>query len=130
VNDLPDLYNLAAKVERLRDADTFELTVSLGYDLVQRTHVVRPKDIDAAETWRPDTEEEREIGEAQTEWAEEWFETAREEYDGTHPLIFDSQEWKTDGWERSLGYVYRRSDGAEYTEDFLEEWGEEYRYER
>jgi hypothetical protein len=127
--DSSDLYNLAARLERIRDADTFEFSVDLGYDLEQQEHVIRPLEIDAAETWRPDTEEEREIGEAQTQWAKEWFNTAQREYDGDYPLVFDSVEWQTDGWERSLGYIYRRSDGNEYTEDFIDEWGDEYLYE-
>lgn len=121
-NELPERYNLGARIEDVIDGDTVRITAEFPFGLMQMGLTIRFSDIDAAETYT-------ESGPDHTEFAEEWFATAEREHDGLWPLIFDSQEWDTGGFGRPLGYLYRRSDGAEYNEDFLEAWGEEYRYQ-
>lgn len=64
-------------VTRVVDADTYDITVDLGFDISQNTRfrlVALGRDFDAPETWRPQYESERIHGEAANTLARELVE--------------------------------------------------------
>ena len=67
------MYNYRAFVERVVDADTFDLTVELGFD-VSMTMRVRLYGLDAPETWRPETAAEKAHGEEATAFVKDLME--------------------------------------------------------
>ena len=61
-------------VTRVVDADTFDITVDLGFDIFQNNRfrlVALDRTFDAPETWRPQYESERMHGEAASGLARE-----------------------------------------------------------
>ena len=71
INDLLNsLYKYRAKIVRVVDADTMDITVDLGFG-VTITQRFRINDYDAPETWRPRNEAEKVHGEQATSRAKE-----------------------------------------------------------
>ena len=62
------MYEYRAKLVRLLDADTFDATVDLGFN-ISVMYRFRVRDYDAPETWRPLNEAELEHGKRATEFA-------------------------------------------------------------
>ena len=55
------MYEYSAIVNRVVDGDTYDITVSLGFDINVKVRF-RLKGVDTPETWRPKTEAEKEHG--------------------------------------------------------------------
>lgn len=123
-----DPYKYRAKLTHIVDGDTYDFEVDLGFRTTKEIRV-RPLDVDTAETWFVSHDsEEYERGVIHTEFVEEWFEEAREEYDGKWPFVVDTKKDETGKYGRWLAYIYRKSDGEEVTEALIEEFGEEVVY--
>jgi micrococcal nuclease len=59
------MYEYKARVTRVVDGDTYDVTVDLGFE-INFTIRIRLNGIDTPETWRPRTEAERVHGESAT----------------------------------------------------------------
>jgi len=55
------MYKYKAIVLRVVDGDTFDALVDLGFNISKKQRF-RVKDVDTPETWRPDTQAEKEHG--------------------------------------------------------------------
>jgi len=62
-------YEYNAYITRVIDGDTFEANIDLGFNVSFKA-ILRLKDIDTPETWRPSCDAERKHGEAATRFVE------------------------------------------------------------
>jgi len=107
------MYEYHARLEQVVDGDTQDLIVDLGFH-IQRQIRVRLLGVDTHEIYGVDhnTEEYRR-GKAESEFAEQWFQTARQEFDGDWPLTIQTE--KKGKYGRYLTTIRRRSDGDNLT---------------
>jgi endonuclease YncB( thermonuclease family) len=108
------------------DGDTFDVFCDLGYQVFHEVRI-RPLDIDAAELFSGSSTA-RERGAEHRDWASAWFTDAHANHDGDWPLVIDTRRDQTGAFGRYLAYIYRKSDGAELTADFIAEYGDDVRY--
>lgn len=66
------MYVYRAKLERVIDGDTLEITIDLGFNIFRRIKI-RLKDIDTPEIFRPSCEKEKEHGQAAKDFVEEFL---------------------------------------------------------
>lgn len=124
----PWLYR--ARLERVVDGDTLDLTLDLGFRITRKARV-RLKDVDTAEIWgvQQDSQEYRQ-GKVHKAFVTGWLHEAEERVDGEWPLITRTYRDRTGKFGRYLADVIRseehapRADPVTLTDALTEEFGE------
>lgn len=68
-------------------------------------------------------------GVREAEFVNQWFETAKDEFDGEFSVEVDTNKDVKGKFGRYIAKIKRRSDGSDLSEDLIEEFGDEIRYE-
>lgn len=124
------MFVYQAKRTNIVDGDTIDLDIDLGFSMVRSSTRVRLQGIDTHEIFFVDSDsEEYKKGVREAEFVEEWFEAAEEEYDGEYPIEVDTKRDIKGKFGRYIAKIRRRSDGSDLSEDLIDEFGEEVRYE-
>ena len=120
-----------ASIIRVIDGDTMDFETHHGPLNLRSNYRIRLLEIDTAERGHEDFH-------AHKEFAEQWFTEGVENYsaeddpadpDEKYPFILDTYRDELDSFGRLLTRVIRKSDGADLTEDLLDEFGEVVRYD-
>lgn len=119
------VYDYYAQVDRVIDGDSIVLTLDLGYNLIRRDQHARLLDVNTAEL-RPMAGDQYPDAVRHRNFVVEWLVDAARDYNGDWPLVFDSNA--LDNFGRALGYVSRRSDGAELNQALIDRFGDAVRY--
>jgi endonuclease YncB( thermonuclease family) len=96
-------YFYRVAVHRIKDGDTVEMIFDLGFRAALAV-TVRLKDVDAPETWRPQTEKERLAGQAVTAYLTKML--------TDHATELYCQSESIDLYGRSLGILYYSENGV------------------
>lgn len=115
-------FRFPAQLDEVIDGDTQDFTVDLGFHLRRKIRV-RLAHLDTAEIYgtREDSEEHQ-TGDEQTEFVEQWLQTAAEEWDEDEwPLVIETNKDKGK-FGRYVATITRRCDGDVLNSAIIEKW--------
>lgn len=119
-----DLWEYRARVDRVVDGDTLDLTIDLGFGvhLTGDEARVRLLDVDTAEIFGSKKgSAEYNDGQAHTAFVEDWV---AEGGDGAWPVFVETEKDDDRGkYGRWLAVIKRRNDGAILNDDLVTEFG-------
>lgn len=120
-----DLWEYRARVDRVVDGDTLDLTIDLGFGvhLTGDEARVRLLDVDTAEIYGSKKgSAEHEAGQAHKAFVEDWVVHGA---DGEWPVYIATEKDDERGkYGRWLAVIKRRDDGAVLNDDLVTEFGD------
>lgn len=121
---MSEAFRYRGELVRVIDGDSMVFNIDLGFHTFKMREKLRLMGIDTHEIHNTKKgSKEHEMGMEEKAFVENWFQEARDKWDGDQPFIVDTHDYDNTGkYGRYLAIVERRADGERLNERLLQEF--------